>query len=71
MKLYNLKNNRVKEVEQTPFKLERDIQNLVESNTDSIFNLLFIQSELSVDKYRIDTLCFDEENNSFVFRVYY
>lgn len=70
MKLYNLKNNRVKEVEQTPFKLERDIQNLVESNTDSIFNLLFIQSELSVDKYRIDTLCFDEENNSFVIVEY-
>ena len=40
MKLYNLKNNRVKEVEQTPFKLERDIQNLVETNTDSIFNLI-------------------------------
>ena len=70
MKLYNLKNNRVKEVEQTPFKLERDIQNLVETNTDSIFNLLFIQSELSVDKYRIDTLCFDEENNSFVIVEY-
>ena len=70
MKLYNLKNNRVKEVEQTPFKLERDIQNLVETNTDSIFNLSFIQSELSVDKYRIDTLCFDEENNSFVIVEY-
>lgn len=70
MKLYNLKNNKVKEVEQTPFKLERDIQNLVETNTDSIFNLLFIQSELSVDKYRIDTLCFDEENNSFVIVEY-
>lgn len=70
MKLYNLKNNTVKEVEQSPFKLEKDIQNLVEKNTNSIFNLLFIQSELTVDKYRIDTLCFDEESNSFVIIEY-
>ena len=58
------------EVEQIPFKLEKDIQSLIEVNTESVFNLKFIQSELSVDKYRIDTLCFDEENNSFVIVEY-
>lgn len=70
MKLFNLSRNQLEEVEQLPFKLERDIQNLVESNTQNIFNLLFIKSELSVDKYRIDTLCFDEENNSFTIIEY-
>ena len=70
MKLFDLKNNQVKEVGQTQFKLERDIQDLVEKNTNSIFNLLFIKSELTVGKYRIDSLCFDEENNSFVLVEY-
>lgn len=70
MKLFNQKKGSVDEVKQVPFKLERDIQDLVEKNTESIFNLLFIQSELRVDKYRIDSLCFDEENNSFVIIEY-
>ena len=70
MKLFRLNKTNLNEVEQIPFKLERDIQNLVEVNTESVFNLKFIKSELTVDKYRIDTLCFDEENNSFVIVEY-
>ena len=70
MKLYNYKNEKVSEVNQIPFKLEKEIQSLVEKNTESIFDLLFVQSELTVNKYRIDTLCFDEESNSFVIIEY-
>ena len=70
MKLFRLNKTNLNEVEQIPFKLEKDIQSLVEVNVESVFNLKFIQSELSVDKYRIDTLCFDEENNSFVIIEY-
>lgn len=70
MKLYNLKNNRVEEIEQTSFKLERDIQILVENNTESIFNLKFLKSELSVGKYRIDSLCYDDDSKSFVIIEY-
>lgn len=70
MKLFRLNKTNLNEVEQIPFKLEKNIQSLVEVNVESVFNLKFIQSELSVDKYRIDTLCFDEENNSFVIIEY-
>ena len=70
MKLFRLNKKNLDEVKQIPFKLEKDIQSLVEVNVESVFNLKFIQSELSVDKYRIDTLCFDEENNSFVIIEY-
>ena len=70
MKVFNLKNDKVNEVKQIPFRLEKEIQSLVELNTDSIFNLRFVQSELTVGKYRIDSLCFDEENNSFVIVEY-
>lgn len=70
MKLFIENKNILNEVEQTSFKLEKDIQSLVEKNTENVFNLKFIKSELSVGKYRIDTLCFDEENNSFVIIEY-
>ena len=70
MKLFRLNKINLNEVEQVPFKLEKDIQSLVDGNTDAIFNLRFIQTELTVDKYRIDSLCFDEENNSFVIIKY-
>lgn len=70
MRVFNLVKNNIEEVEQERFKLEKDIQSLVESNVDTLFNLSFVSSELSVGNYRIDTLCFDEENNSFVIIEY-
>ena len=70
MELFNLKNDKVEEVELKPFKLERDIQSLVEKNTETFFQLEFIYSELTVGKYRIDSLCYDNENNSFVIIEY-
>jgi len=70
MELYNLNKENLEEVNLVPFKLEKDIQALVEKNTESIFELDFIESEFRVEKYRIDTLCFDLENNSFVIVEY-
>ena len=70
MELYNLNKENLEEVNLVPFKLEKDIQALVEKNTESIFELEFIESEFRVEKYRIDTLCFDPENNSFVIVEY-
>jgi len=35
MEVFNLKNDKVEEVNIKPFKLERDIQNLVEKNTET------------------------------------
>ena len=70
MELYNLKKESLEEVNLIPFKLEKDIQSLVEKNTETIFHLEFIETEFKVENYRIDTLCFDEENNSFVIIEY-
>ena len=66
MQLFNNKNDKLNLVEEKPFKLEKDIQELVEKNSDSLLGLEFIGSEITVDKYRIDSLCFDNETNSFV-----
>ena len=70
MNLFNIKNNKVDEVALKPFKLEREIQYLVEKNTENFFQLEFIGSEITVGKYRIDSLCYDNENNSFVIIEY-
>ena len=70
MGMFKVKNKKVEEVSLLPFKLEKEIQNLVEENTAIFFDLEFISSELTVGKYRIDTLCFDDENNSFVIIEY-
>lgn len=70
MKLYNITKDKLNLVETKQFPLERDIQNLIEKNTLELFNVEFVQSELTVGKYRIDTLCYDEENNSFVIIEY-
>jgi hypothetical protein len=39
---------------------------LVEENVTELFGLQFVSSEFSVSDFRLDSLCFDEENNSFV-----
>tara|TARA_Y100000768_G_scaffold313539_1_gene248302 strand:+ start:2585 stop:3541 length:957 start_codon:yes stop_codon:yes gene_type:complete len=66
MDLYNLKNNKLEPVDSKSFELEKDIQGLIESNVDTLFNLEFISTEFTVGDFRLDSLCFDNESNSFV-----
>lgn len=70
MKLFDIRTPKVTEVEQISFKLEKDIQILIEPNVETFFGVKFIKSEFTVGKYRIDTLTFNEENNSFVIIEY-
>lgn len=57
-------------LEERSFKLEKDIQHLFEQNLSEITSYDFVKSEFSIKNYRIDTLAFDEENNSFVIIEY-
>jgi len=70
MDLYRLKNKRLEQLEPEPFNLEKDIQSLIEENCNEIFNLRFVKTEFSIQNYRIDSLCFDEDNKSFVIVEY-
>ena len=71
MDLYKLgKNEKLELLESSKFDLERDIQSVIEKNTQEIFNLQFVKSEFSVNAYRIDSLCFDQEQKSFVIIEY-
>lgn len=70
MKLLSLRKGVLEEVENIPFKKEKEIQTLVEANMDNVFGFMMIHSEFTVDNYRIDTLCYDEQNNAFVIVEY-
>ncbi len=70
MNLYQIKNQKIDFVGLNPFKTEREIQDLVEKNTETFFNLEFVRSEFSVGGFRIDTLCYNNETSSFVIIEY-
>ena len=70
MNLFKIKDGKIETIELKPFKLERDIQHLIEGNTAELFQLEFVRSEFTVGKYRVDTLCYDPEVNSFVIIEY-
>jgi len=57
-------------IERDSFKLERDIQSVVEKNLETLFSLQFVSSEFTVGEFRIDSLAYDEERNAFVLIEY-
>lgn len=54
MNLYNLKNSQLKEIKSQPFKLEKDIQQLVENNLQMLFGLEFVKTEFHLNGLRIN-----------------
>lgn len=70
MKLYETDKTTIRPVRTLSFKNEKEIQGLVEGNLLELFNLEFIRSEMTVKNFRVDTLCFDPDNQSFVIIEY-
>lgn len=70
MQLFNIKHDKLNSIDEQPFKLEKDIQNLFEKNLQTISNLKFVKSEFAVKDYRIDSLAYNTEANAFVIIEY-
>lgn len=70
MQIYNIQNDKLIELEEKVFKLERDIQNLFENNLQTVMGLNLICSERTIKNRRIDTLAYDEQANAFVIIEY-
>lgn len=70
MALFSFRKENLEYIEEVPFKLEKDIQNICENNLRQIFSLEFVSSEFSIGKFRIDTLAYDTQNKSFVIIEY-
>ena len=66
MKIYTINNEKLYEVHEKQFKLEREIQNLFEANLNTIMGLTLVRSEFTIKNKRIDTLAFDEQTNAFI-----
>ncbi len=66
MAIFELQNGVASRIKLSEFKLEKDLQKLVEDNLKTIFNCDFIATEFStgsVHSGRIDTLAISEDNN--------
>ncbi|MDG4653567.1 DUF5655 domain-containing protein [Chryseobacterium arthrosphaerae] len=70
MQLFKNNQQVVSILKEIPFRLEKDIQNIFESNLQTLTNWKFIKSEFTIKANRIDTLAYDSENNSFVIIEY-
>jgi predicted transport protein len=70
MKIFQQNKNSLNSLKEKPFKLEKDIQKIVEHNLEQISGYQFIKSEFTIKNKRIDTLAFDEENCSFIIIEY-
>ena len=70
MELYSIKGTKLNNVELNSFKKEKEIQDLVEKNTEILFGVDFVSSEFTIEEFRPDTLCFDNETKSFVIIEY-
>lgn len=70
MIIYNTTENKLVQVKEKPFKLEREIQLVFEKNLQNIMGLLFVKSEFTIKNKRIDTLAYDKQTNAFIIIEY-
>jgi len=70
MPIYSTKDSKLTFVEETDFKLERDIQKICENNISQLFGLEHVRSQFALQNFRIDTLAFDRKSKSFVIIEY-
>lgn len=70
MALYTNQTGKLKEVKEKPFKLEKDIQKVFETNLYAIMGLELVKSEFTIKNKRIDTLAYDAQACAFIIIEY-
>jgi predicted transport protein len=70
MPIFTLSQGKLTQINEIKFGIEKDIQNIVEVNLQSLFNLELVTSEFSLNRLRVDTLGFDDESKAFVIIEY-
>jgi predicted transport protein len=68
--LFSIKNKNLSKIKLEKFNLEKDIQEIIEKNLHTVFNLDLISSEFTIDNFRLDTVAYDPETCSFVIIEY-
>ncbi len=70
MPLYQNHTGALKNIAEASFKLEKEIQQLIENNLETLMSLELVKSEFNIKNKRIDTLAFDRQSNGFVIIEY-
>jgi len=70
MLLFKTNKQNLSSLKEIPFKLERDLQKVFETNLTELTQLILVKSEFTIKNYRIDTLAFDEDAKGFVIIEY-
>lgn len=70
MPIFKIEDKKLVSIKEIIIDLEKDLQKLTENNLETVFGYKFISSEFSLHNFRIDTLAFDEETESFVIIEY-
>ncbi|ENU30305.1 hypothetical protein F991_01697 [Acinetobacter sp. CIP-A165] len=70
MQIYRAQEQKMVELIEQPFRLEKEIQTIFENNLYEFTDLEFIKSEFTIKSNRIDTLAFDPESKAFVIIEY-
>ena len=64
--LYKNNQGNLVAVKENSFKLEKNIQSIVEKNLKLLFELEFVSTEFAIENYRFDTVAYSKDSNSFV-----
>jgi len=74
MPIFRIIDNKLAEIEEKTFSLERDLQKLTEGNLDEIFGYEFLcgvlNKQLIIQNFELDTLAYDPETKAFVIIEY-
>lgn len=68
--LFENNKGKLKGVQEKDFKLEKEIQTLVEKNLDTLLGYEFLATEFVIESFRFDSVAFDRDNNAFVIIEY-
>lgn len=68
--LYKNNQGNLVAVKENSFKLEKNIQSIVEKNLKLLFELEFVSTEFAIENYRFDTVAYSKDSNSFVIIEY-
>jgi predicted transport protein len=70
MRLYQVNKGKLSKIKEEPFRLEKDLQKLVEDNLETLLGLQLVKSEFAIQDRRFDTLAYNPEDKSFVIIEY-
>lgn len=70
MPIFQSKKGNLSRIKEIKIQYEKDLQKITEDNLLDVFGLKFVNSEFALGNFRLDTLAFDEDTNSFVIIEY-